>query len=337
LNKIYVLIKESIQTALDPEIFLIYVHDEERKQYLPYPTHNQTGTPLKLSNPLIQHLIQISKTVWYPREISSALNLEPLIEFIQEFGTHVFVPLIYEGDLIGLIALGSRRSGIPYAGEDLDFLDALAAQSSLAVEISRLINNLQNKNIELENAYNSTLEGWSRAMDLRDKETEGHTQRVTELTVRLSKEFVFSETELANIRRGSLLHDIGKMGIPDGILLKHEKLNKDEWKTMKMHTIFAYEMLSPIDYLNQALDIPYCHHERWDGNGYPRVLKGEEIPFTARIFAIVDVYDALRSDRSYRKAWTKSKTIEFIKQESGKHFDPQVVETFLGVISENGS
>jgi putative nucleotidyltransferase with HDIG domain len=194
-----------------------------------------------------------------------------------------------------------------------------------------MFDDLQKSNIELLMAYVTTLEGWSKALDLRDKETEGHTQRVTEMTLRLAKAMGMSEFELVHIRRGALLHDIGKMGIPDSILLKPGPLDDEEWKGMHFHPEYAYKMLSPISFLRAALDIPYYHHEKWDGTGYPHGLKGEHIPLPARIFAVVDVWDALNSDRSYRDAWPREKVYEHIREQAGKHFDPKVVEVFLGM------
>ena len=180
-------------------------------------------------------------------------------------------------------------------------------------------------------AYDSTLEGWSRALDLRDKETEGHTQRVTEMCMRLARALHMDEDELVQVRRGALLHDIGKMGVPDSVLLKPGALNEEEWAIMRKHPEYAYQLLSPIAYLQPALDIPYCHHEKWDGTGYPRGLKGEQIPLTARVFAVVDVWDALRSDRPYRPAWPDAQVWEYICSGSGTHFDPHVVEEFLNL------
>jgi putative two-component system response regulator len=192
--------------------------------------------------------------------------------------------------------------------------------------------NLMELNRQLLTAYEATIEGWSHAMDLRDKETEGHSRRVTELTLKLAKAFGMSEEELLHIRRGSLLHDMGKLGVPDSILHKPASLTDEEWTVMRKHPQFAYEMLYPIEYLRSSLDIPYCHHEKWDGTGYPRGLKGEEIPISARIFAIVDVWDALTSDRPYRPAWTKEKALSYIQEQSGKHFDPQLYSLFLKII-----
>jgi HD-GYP domain-containing protein (c-di-GMP phosphodiesterase class II) len=185
-------------------------------------------------------------------------------------------------------------------------------------------------------AYDATIEGWSRALDMRDRETEGHTKRVIDLTLKLARSMGMSEADLVHMRRGILLHDMGKVAIPDMILLKPDSLTDDEWKIMRMHPQYAFEMLAPIAYLRQALDIPVSHHERWDGSGYPRGLKGEQIPLAARIFSVVDVFDALTSDRPYRKAWPKEKALEYILDEKGKAFDPQVVNVFMSMKAELG-
>jgi putative two-component system response regulator len=193
--------------------------------------------------------------------------------------------------------------------------------------------NLEDAHKQLLYAYDETIEGWSRAMDLRDKETEGHSQRVTDLTIKLASTFGMPEEELIHVRRGALLHDMGKLGIPDSILLKPGKLTDEEWEFMRSHPQLAFEMLNPIEYLRPAMDIPYCHHEKWDGTGYPRGLKGDQIPLAARLFAVVDVWDALTSDRPYRPAWSQEKVLEYIREQSGKHFDPQVVAAFLDMVS----
>jgi len=186
---------------------------------------------------------------------------------------------------------------------------------------------------KLQEAYDATIESWGKVLELRDKETEGHTKRVTELTLMLAIMFGIKEEEITHIKRGAILHDIGKLSIPDAILLKPGKLTEKEWEVMKKHPEIAYKVLSSIEYLRPALDIPYYHHEKWDGTGYPLGLRGKEIPLSARIFAIVDVWDALTSDRPYRPAWSKEEAIEYIKEQSGKHFDPKVVKVFLEVIS----
>ncbi len=188
--------------------------------------------------------------------------------------------------------------------------------------------NVETAHSQLLSAYDATIEGWSRALDLRDKETEGHTQRVTILTEKLARLAGMSDDDLINIRRGSLLHDIGKLGVPDSILHKPDKLTDEEWVVMRKHPLYAYEMILPIEYLRPALDIPYCHHEKWDGSGYPRGLKGEEIPLSARIFAVIDVWDAVTSDRPYRPAWDNQKALEYIRGQKGEHFDPYIVDLF---------
>lgn len=193
---------------------------------------------------------------------------------------------------------------------------------------------LQEAHTQLLAAYEATIEGWSHAMDLRDHETEGHSQRVMDLTVKLAQAYGMNDEEIHHIKRGALLHDMGKIGVPDSILHKPDKLTDDEWKIMRKHPQFAYDMLYPIEYLRPALDIPYCHHERWDGTGYPRQLKNTEIPLAARLFAIVDVWDAVTSDRPYRPAWSKEKALTHIREQSGKHFDPEVVEAFFKLIGE---
>ena len=193
---------------------------------------------------------------------------------------------------------------------------------------------LREANAQLLNAYEATIEGLSHALDLRDRETEGHSRRVTEVTIKLAQVLNISEEEIIQIRRGSLLHDIGKIGIPDSILHKPDSLTTEEWTIMRKHPQFAYDMLSPIEYLRPALTIPYSHHEKWDGTGYPRGLKGEEIPMSARLFAIADVWDAVTSDRPYRAAWTEEQAMAYIREQSGKHFDPQVVDLFFKVVEE---
>ncbi len=249
----------------------------------------------------------------------------------ENFVSHYAVPLIAKGKVKGVLEV-FHRSPLDPDFEWLDFLNTLAGQAAIAIDNATLFGNLQRSNMDLAVAYNATIEGWSHALDLRDKETEGHTQRVTEMSIRLAQAMGISDTELVQIRRGALLHDIGKMGVPDGILLKPDKLTDEEWVLMKKHPQFAYDMLAPIAYLKPALDIPYCHHEKWDGTGYPRGLKGEQIPLAARLFAVVDVYDALRSDRPYRAAWTEEQVREHIRTLSGTHFDPQVIKAFMEML-----
>jgi PAS domain S-box-containing protein len=246
----------------------------------------------------------------------------------EDFVCYYGVPLMVKGQVKGVLEV-FHRTALEPDEEWCDFLNALAGQAAIAIENATLFESLQRSNSDLTLAYAATIEGWSRALDLRDKETEWHTERVTEMTVRLARDFGLSGAELVQIRWGAMLHDIGKMGVPDEILHKPSSLTDEEWVAMKKHPTFAYEMLSPIRYLRLALDIPYCHHERWDGTGYPQGLKGLQIPLAARIFAVVDVWDALSSDRPYRAAWPKEKVREHIRASSGTHFDPQVVDLFM--------
>ncbi len=249
------------------------------------------------------------------------------------FVTYHALPLSAKGEVNGIMEVYHRARFTHDAGW-LSLFETIAGQAGIAIDNARLFDGLQQSNMELFMAYDATIEGWSRALDLRDKETEGHTQRVTEMTERLAAAMGVSREEMAHIRRGALLHDIGKMGVPDHILLKPGVLTPEEWDSMRKHPQLAYDMLQPITYLHQALDIPYCHHEKWDGSGYPRNLAGEQIPLSARIFSVVDVWDAVTSDRPYRPAWSKEHAIEHIRAGSGTHFDPMVVEAFLDMINQ---
>jgi HD-GYP domain-containing protein (c-di-GMP phosphodiesterase class II) len=248
------------------------------------------------------------------------------------FASYYAAPLVTKGKVKGVLEIFHRTILEPDE-EWLGFLEALAGQTAIAVENTTLFEDLVRSNDELSKAYDSTIEGWSHALDLRDKETEGHTRRVTDLTLQLARVFGFKDAALVQIQRGALLHDIGKMGVPDRILLKEGPLSPEEWQIMRRHPGYAYDMLLPITYLRPALDIPYCHHEKWDGTGYPRGLKGEEIPLTARIFAVVDVWDALTSDRPYRAAWPAERVLAHIQGGAGSHFDPRVVEEFTKLIA----
>jgi PAS domain S-box-containing protein len=196
-------------------------------------------------------------------------------------------------------------------------------------------NDLLYAHAQLEEAYNATLEGWVRALEIREHDTADHSRRVVELTVSMATRMGFSEEELIHVQRGALLHDIGKMGVPDNILLKPGSLTAEEWTIMRYHPVYAHALLEEIEYLVPAMEIPYCHHERWDGMGYPRGLSGEEIPLPARIFAVIDVYDALLSDRPHRPAWSLVDVKQYLLDQKGKQFDPQLVDEFLSFISNN--
>jgi len=240
-------------------------------------------------------------------------------------------PLKLKDEIIGVVFVDSRVYSGLFEQSDLDMLSAFADQAAVAIDNARMFEKLQKANIELKDAYDATLNGWALTLELRDKETEGHTQRVTVTTEALAKKLGIRGVELEHIRRGSLLHDIGKIAIPDSILLKKGSLTLTERKFMELHPEFAKDMLEKIEFLHPAIDIPYCHHEKWDGSGYPRNLRGEEIPFAARIFAVVDVWDALTSERPYRKPLSREEVRDYIQEQSGRHFDPKVVEAFLSL------
>ncbi len=278
---------------------------------------------------LERHTVHIPDVVQAGGELAQALAMGNET-FVAYFGA----PLIAKGQVKGVLEI-FHRAPLEPDHEWRNLLDTLAGQAAIAIDNLQLFENLQRSNVELALAYESTIEGWSRALDLRDKETEGHTLRVTEMVLKLACLAGMAEEELTHVRRGALLHDIGKMGVPDHILFKPDKLTDEEWAIMRRHPQYAYDLLAPIEYLRPALDIPYCHHEKWDGSGYPRGLKGEQIPLAARLFAVVDVWDALRSDRPYRQGWTEEKVLEYIRSQAGKHFDPQAVELFLQVINED--
>jgi putative nucleotidyltransferase with HDIG domain len=204
--------------------------------------------------------------------------------------------------------------------------------SVLTESFNTMVASLQQSQQQLIQSYDETLEGWAKALELRDKETEGHSERVTTLTVRLAYAMGIRGEALVNVRRGALLHDIGKMGTPDAILHKNGPLDAEERKVIEKHPQDAYNMLNQIEYLRAALEIPYCHHEKWDGTGYPRGLKGEEIPISARMFTIIDVFDALSNDRPYRMAWPLEKVITYLKEQKGSHFDPVVLDAFIQLL-----
>jgi PAS domain S-box-containing protein len=243
-------------------------------------------------------------------------------------------PLSASGKVKGILEVYYRQ---PFENTDdwSTLFSRLSAQVTVAVVKRQLFNNLQDAYVELNQAYDQTLAGWVAALELREKETATHSRLVVDMTVRLAHMMGIKSDDLMHVWRGAYLHDIGKMAIPDSILLKPGPLTEEEWEVMRQHPSLAYQMLSGVSYLKPALDIPYGHHEKWDGTGYPRGLAGENIPLTARIFAVVDVWQALTSDRVYRKAWPEENAIQYIQDHSGTHFDPAVVDGFMRLISSS--
>lgn len=219
-------------------------------------------------------------------------------------------------------------------------LDVMVGQTSgdevgvLTQSFNEMVANLGRSKQDLLDTYDETLEGWARALDMRDHETEGHSRRVAEMAVRLGKQMRLDEEQLKSLYRGALLHDIGKMAISDNILLKPSGLTDDETALMRQHPLLGKQLIEQIVFLKSAVDVPYSHHEKWDGSGYPQGLKGEAIPLLARIFSVIDVWDAMNSDRPYRKAIGFTAAMDELRAEKGKDFDPKVVDAFLEMLGE---
>ncbi len=285
-------------------------------------------TRLRLGKGIAGHAALEHRTISVPNLLDpeSGFIRNQLLEEERFIAYHV-VPLIAKGKVKGVLEI-LNRSPLAFNAELTDFIESLAAQAAIAIDNAEMFNELQHTNSELILAYDTTIEGWSRAMELRDKETEGHTKRAAEMTLRIARAMGMKEEDLVHVRRGALLHDIGKMIIPDVVLMKTGPLTPEEWEIMRRHPTYAFELLTPIPYLRQAIDIPYCHHERWDGTGYPRGLKGEQIPLAARIFSLADTWDALCHERRYHEAWSEERICDHIRSLAGTQFDPKVVQAF---------
>jgi PAS domain S-box-containing protein/putative nucleotidyltransferase with HDIG domain len=349
LRRIDMAITNAIDVGLALDIFLEQVQADlgvEAAGVLLYESHGQTlkptagrgfGVPiaedeLRLGDGLAGYAALEQRTVHVP-DLRADGRLGASVEAAAQVGfvSYWAVPMLTKGQLQGVIELYTRAPLVP-DGEWFEFLETFADQGAIAVESAQLFRSLERSNIELQLAYDRTIEGWAYALDLKDEETAGHSKRVTRLTVRMAQRIGMDAKEIVHVQRGALLHDIGKMGIPDSILLKRGPLTPEERQEIERHPVYAYELLSPIEFLRPAIDIPYCHHEKWDGSGYPRGLVGEQIPVPARIFAIVDVFDALTSDRPYRAAWDRERTLAHIAEQSGSHFDPALVDAFMEMI-----
>jgi HD-GYP domain-containing protein (c-di-GMP phosphodiesterase class II) len=292
-------------------------------------THLQLGEGFAGQVVQKKQIVDIRNLQEEPQSFSRATNFKD-----EGFMTYLGTPLIARGEIKGVLEIFQRRAFEPDA-EWLNIVETISNQIAIAIDNALLVEGLKNSNAELSIAYNATIEGLSRALELRDRETQGHTLRVTAVTLQLAHRIdAFSESDLVHIHRGALLHDIGKLGIPDSILLKPGSLTPEEWKIMQLHTIYAEEILFQIEHLKPALDIPRHHHEKWDGSGYPGGLKGEQIPLAARIFSIIDVFDALTSDRPYRKAWSREQALEHIQSQSGIHFEPAIVSVFMAMMKD---
>lgn len=254
----------------------------------------------------------------------------------EEFKSYYVAPLFATNHDLGVLEVFHHLPMSPRL-EWLEFVWFLAQNLAQALQSAQLPENGMPLPASQEIPYQGMIEGWVRALDMCDGETVNHTWRVTELTRQLAEAIGVPANELVHYTYGALLHDIGKLGVPNEMLNKPGPLTDAEWQIMHQHPEYAYQWLKPIPCLQPALDIPLYHHEKWDGSGYPGGLVRDEIPLAARIFAVVDVWDALQSDRPYRKAWSQSQALDYIKQQAGKHFDPQVVEAFLNFVLRNPS
>ncbi len=334
----YILTHLRSHLNIDAAVVLIYDKQIQRLNYFQaqgFHTQALQFTSLKLGEGSAGKVAMNRKDIFIPDLTlqPSGFSESPLFDqegFISYYG----IPLIAKGEMLGVLEV-FHRSELKLENELLEYLHTLAGQAAIAIENITLFENIQTSNVNLREAYDSTIEGWAYALEMKDVETEGHSRRVVNLTLKIAEKLGFHGELLQHIRRGTLLHDIGKMKVPDAILLKPGKLNDQEWAIMKQHPVYAFEWLSKIEYLQPALNIPHYHHEKWDGSGYPVGLAGNAIPLEARIFAIVDVWDALMSDRPYRKAWSREQTIDYIKEQSGIHFDPKIVELFLEIITSD--
>lgn len=275
-----------------------------------------------------------SKVVWIDDMTVSDLPSRPMSPLAQEgFRSYLAMPLIGHNDFLGMLE-AVWRTPQDLQASSVDFLERMAEHISFTMERTSIVKDLRYRNKELAATYNAMIEGLSRALELRDLETEGHTRRVSRLMMRFVEHMQIPPDQWDAIRQGALLHDIGKLGIPDAILLKPGSLTKQERQVMQQHAVYGYNVLAPIINLRQTLDITLYHHERWDGSGYPYSLKGEQIPLVARLFAVVDVFDALTSDRPYRPAWSHDQAIEYLREQGGQQFDPRVVELFLEITGQ---
>ncbi|MBG0788451.1 MAG: GAF domain-containing protein, partial [Anaerolineaceae bacterium] len=328
---------EQVKVGLNVDIAAVFLYDEEEQslayqQSFGYRTEGHPDNKVPVGQGYVGTVAAQMKPLYIPEiNLTDDGHKYPFSLVNEGIVSYYGFPLITKGKLQGVLQI-LQRSKLNPSEEWIDFAEALAGQTAIAVDNLILFRDLEQANDELREAYDATIEGWAHALEIRDKETEGHSRRVVQMAEKVAKAFGFDDEALVHLRRGVLLHDIGKMGIPDQILHKPGPLDDAEWEIMRQHPVYANEMLKSIVYLRPALLIPHYHHERWDGSGYPEGLMGEDIPLEARIFSVIDAYDALTSDRPYRGAWSDEETKKYLKKQAGKEFDPAVVEKFLEIL-----
>jgi len=328
-----------IREILDCDAVALFLVSEDKKTLICKAKNGyMANTQINFSVPFGEVIIGTTAVEGRIVSVYDFSTIEPksqlgILVAKENFRAQHAAPIIVGGQVVkGVLEVWFRREGYKPSTEWLALFDAIANQTGLALDYNELYENLQKAYHDLESSYEATIEGWSAAMDLRDEDTEGHSLRVTNLAENLGVRLGLSDLEISQIHKGALLHDIGKIGIPDSILKKPGPLTEEEWELMRKHPKIALDMLERISYLKDSLAIPLYHHERYDGTGYPFGLKGKEIPLQARLFAIVDVFDALICDRPYRKAWTREKIIDYLKEQKGQQFDPEIVDAFLAMI-----
>jgi len=332
-----ILVKQVLtQLNVDAAAILLFKPSSQKLEYghgSGFISHTIENVRLRLGQGPAGRAALERRTVQYP-DPSEGEQLFGFAHFLEREGFCAYygTPLISKGEIKGVLEI-FHRTPLEVNPEWLDFYETLAGQAAIAIDNAELFENLQRVNLDLTMTYDITLEGWVRALDLRDQVTEGNTLHLADMTVRLARHLGIKDETLVHIRRGALLHDIGKIGIPDQILHKPSTLTIQEWEVMKKHPLYAFDLLSPIAYLRNALDIPYCHHEKWDGSGYPRGLQGEQIPLAARIFTVIDVWEAMQSERPYRLALSDDEARGYLVSQIGIHFDAWVVEGFMSMIS----
>ncbi len=330
-------ILDHVRTQLSVDAASILLYDPQAKvlEFSAGAGFNSTAlqhTRLRIGEEYAERAVE-EQTVLYIDDLRSrpsAFAKSPSLGR-ENFIAYYAVPLFARGAPVGALEI-FHRSLLECDQDWLNYMEILAGQAAVALDHAMLFKRLQRSNTELTLAYDKVIEGWSHALDLRNKETDEHSRRVTEMTVQLAQLMGVQQADLLHIRRGAMLHDIGKVAIPDDILLKAGPLTEEEWIIMRRHPLIAVELLAPIDYLAPALDIPRWHHEKWNGDGYPDQLSGKSIPRAARIFAVVDVFDALISDRPYRRGWPRDEALQYINDQSGIHFDPHVVPVFINMM-----
>lgn len=328
---------ERIREILDCDATALYLVDKDSGALVCRARCNfRSSMTAKISVPMGEKYVGIAAEEQRIVSVADFTDLDQSGKFHQllvreSFSSQHCAPILVGNKTIGVLEIFQRKPFTP-TSDWLILFDAIATQTGLALDYNAIFADLQRTFMDLKESYEATIDGWSRAMDFRDQETEGHSRRVTKLTVTLALRMGLNGEKIDEINRGALLHDIGKIGIPDSILKKPGPLDEEEWKLMKRHPNIAFKMLENIPYLKKSLNIPLHHHEKWDGSGYPEGLRGEAIPIEARLFSIVDVYDALMSDRPYRGAWSMEKTIAYIKEQAGRQFDPRVVNEFLAML-----